>query len=148
MSPIPENDYCLIENEKYIPIEIFINNFGILEIFNTKKISTQSFDSSILNETKDKINYQLFTSHFILQNDKEIVQECDNKVEENDIEKEKEENKKNGEIYQITKEYVTELFNNVIDMIKEKYNSCDDPQDNTLKEEKNGGESQKYCSRK
>lgn len=148
LSPIPENDYCLIENEKYIPIEIFINNFGILEIFNTKKISNQSFDPSILNETKDKINYQLFTSHFILQNDKEIVQECDNKVEENDIEKEKEENKKNGEIYQITKEYVTELFNNVIDMIKEKYNSCDDPQDNTLKEEKNGGESQKYCSRK
>ena len=27
-------------------------------------------------------------------------------------------------------------------MIKEKYNSCDEPQDNTLKEEKNGGESQ------
>ena len=139
LSPIPENDYCLIENEKYIPIEIFINNFGILEIFNTKKISNQSFDPSILNETKDKINYQLFTSYFILQNDKEIVQECDNKVEENDIEKEKEEN---NEIYQITKEYVTELFNNVIDMIKEKYNSCDEPQDNTLKEEKNGGESQ------
>lgn len=129
MSIISENDYCLIDTEKYIPIEIFISNFGILEIFNSKIISNESFEPSILNEKKDKINYKLFTSLFSNQKDNnEITHECKSKVEGANNKKEKEENQQKEELHQITKEYVTDLFNDVIDIIKKNSNSCNEPQ--------------------
>lgn len=139
LSSVSENDYCLIDNEKYISIEIFISKFGILEIFNTKIISNESFEPSILNDKKDKINYKLFTSFFLPQKNKEITQESNSQVEGGNKEKEKEENPQKDELHQITKEYVTELFNNVIGIIKEKTNSYNESQKKipSLKEEKN-----------